>query len=1796
MQSLIKHTSLHSLVCLAFFSCWGLTLNSQSVVINEFMSKNQNVIADIDGAYSDWIELYNPSDETINLEGFALSDKEDEPQKWVFPSVEIQPNSFLLVFASGKDYQTDELHTNFSIKGSGESLFLSDDDGIFIDSVDEIALFDDQSFGRIEDGSVEWTIFAESTPNTNNANGVVFENNSNVFVNEIMSANYSTIEDFEGDYSDWVELYNGGTETINLSGYTLTDKQDTPNLWTFPNVSISPGGFLLVFVDGKDITTGSELHTNFSLDSGGEDVLFYDPSGGLVNFIPGKHLTLDQSYARLQDGSTEWDIFTSSTPNSSNIAGVNKYELDFSHAPGQYTTAFDLNIYFEADQNTEGVSIFYTTDGSDPTPQNFLFSSPIQIASREGQPNYYSTSAFQTVADIYQYDPVGEVFKVNTIRARAFKNSKPASKIYTKTYMVHPEFNRYQLPMLSIVTDPDNLFDGEKGIYVVGDNYAANPTSDHIMNCFQRGREWERTAHFEFFIDGDTITQNGGLRMHGGGSRRNPQKSLRLYARTEYDKDSRFDHQFFPDKEIDSFKRLVLRAQESSNVSYMTDELASNLCKNVNVGRMATRPIVVFIDGEFWGIYNIRERIDKHFLKDNFGADPDNLTILSNSPYTGGCCEEGNAQEYIAFLDTLKVSDMTTPEMYAYVNQKMDVEQYANYLVTEMWAANYDWPENNVRFWKENNDTARWRWILFDLDFGLRFFDRPSISNYVNMSTPNTNTIATELGNLLFQNQQFEDLFIELFDHHLKNHFTAEQVACETIKYRDLYAPHMQEYFNRFDASSSFNYWENRVEEIYNDFAAFRPCFIQEQILQTFGVTIEVDECEEFIPDETPCTFNDTGTFYNPLNGTYDIGGPSPQFLSIDIAIDTLNSLGASGAVTFNVHPGVYGQQGVPLEITSLGTCSQTIEFQSVSTEEEDVEILSPVYITNSEGISFNGLTFNSLVYVQSSRCIVLDKNIMKTEVQILDSQEVLIQNNTFEASANLLISTPKSTIVQYNNFIDSYLTYVSQVNTDGLPLSIDVNNNEFSSEQNASIYAAIDCYLNGQSVNNISIARNAISGGNYVGINVYSSLGIANIDGSLEISNNMVAAQHKGIQLSELSLSNINIESNNTNVKGSNTEGSIALSIYECSSGIFEIGNNNLINQESGVCMSLINTSSPHSDYNNYYTIGGTVIERNGFAYSDLTIWQEATYQDVHSVFSDPQYISNTDLHISNPFLFTAGNPAIANTLDIDSEVRSIPISLGADEVDALLDLGVTELENPVAPNTIGTHTLIVEVTNFGVYEVDSLTLGWSINDEFQNSYYLNYLDIQPNSSIDLDLAIYNFEEDSTYLLKFWTKNPNEEIDLNPANDTLIVFIIPGSTNNCLAQIDDVVIDQNVEICDDYPAAPLKVESFNSVNNPYFSNTFLLLQNNTIVAKNDIGSFDDVQFNENDEYCIVGLSYFSFQGLDLSSGTLDGISNLSGLNIEDGACIAISECLPLDITMLTIPEIVGLETSCISPTTFLAKILVENISNSPLLDGEAMDRVQNYTINGDTILLELPTDYESHQFHVFNNLEGLCDPSSVSINTPNCTAETDVGIWSIESPNEPIDGGEHIIEVGLKNYGKNQLENVDIHWSINDEEQTMFSYSPDDAILQDNTEMLEIGSFNFETAGFYSLKVWTDNPNNIADDFTENDSLSTTIEVMTTVGINEISEFGKVTGLTNIGLSPIPAQSFVQLQYTAIAQTHINCNIFNITGKQYKSMNFETTIGENNHRLDINDLPSGVYLLQMANATHQQVLKFVVE
>ncbi|NLM58904.1 MAG: dockerin [Clostridium sp.] len=903
----------------------------QTLFINEVMSSNESTIRDGDiddpkhgskgGAYSDWIEIYNAGTKDVDLTGYTIADSSAE---WTFPQGIVPAGGYLLIWASDKDKVAadGQLHTNFKLSASGEPLIFKAPDGTVIDSVDIISLADDQSYGRETDGSSKFVVFSKATPGSANIPEILPE--QTLFINEVMASNVSTIRDGDvddpefgskgGAYSDWIEIYNAGDKDVNLAGYTIAD---TSAEWVFPDVTVPARGYLLLWASDKNkVAADGQLHTNFKLSKSGEVLTLKNPDGTVIDIMILINLSDDEAYGRKTDGSSEMSLLKP-TPGSVNIfesSLIPVSEPVFSHAGGFYTNEFDLQISAQE----SNVKIYYTTDCSDPVPGEagtYEYNRNIRIKSRKGDPNVLSM--IQDISnDIWNRwkAPKGEVFKCTTIKAVAVREDGAQSKVVTHSYFVDPDiYNRYTLPVVSLVTEYENLFDKTTGLYV-------------NQNYENSGAEWERPVHVEVFdTDGSTwFSQSAGMRIHGGYTRKYPQKSFRLYADHGDGDTDKFKYEIFPGlrgtgtgKKIKNFERLILRnAGNDWTGALFRDEMMQSLVSHLKLDTQSFRPCIVFLNGEYWGIYHFRERFDDKYLKDHYDLDGDRVAILD--VFEKPSVQEGDPEDVLAYtedvINYLKSHSITDKSTYDYIKTKIDIDNYIDYNVAEIFFGNTDWPGNNVSIWRYKTESGeyepdapygqdgRWRWFLKDTDFGFGLYEKPVSHNTLAFAAGDTQEgyanepWAVFLFKTLLQNDEFRNEFINRFADQLNTSFVPSRVNEIIDGVVSTLEPEMQEHTDRWPfiklTRTSFmdKTWSEEVQTIKN-YANNRPTYVRQHIINKFrsnGVT---------------------GTSYVTLNTDTDMG---------HIKINSIDIQSGTPAVTNpDSWTGIYFR-GVPVTVKAI--------------------------------------------------------------------------------------------------------------------------------------------------------------------------------------------------------------------------------------------------------------------------------------------------------------------------------------------------------------------------------------------------------------------------------------------------------------------------------------------------------------------------------------------------------------------------------------------------------------------------------------------------------------------------------------------------------------------------------------------------------------------------------------------------------------------------------------------------------------------------------------------------------------
>ena len=499
-------------------------------------------------------------------------------------------------------------------------------------------------------------------------------------INELMQSNIDCVMDDINEFPDsWVELYNSGTTAVNLNSFSISDENDPKTAWTLPNKTINPGAYILVYCDKEE--TG--LHTPFRLESGKGGAVYLFSNGTLIDQVEGlkKQPAPNIAYGRKTDGSDSWGYMAEPTPGASNCGETCKDILGapvFSVNGKVMKDGQPFSLELSLPEGSEGAEIRYTTDGSEPTRTSNLYQKPISISN------------------------------TTVVKAKLFLDGKLSPRSTAQSYIFFPR--DITLPVISVSTDKKYFYDSKIGIYVDG-NYQSGKKNYEF--------DWRRPINIEFFFEPEQESQINQLcesRIMGGATRGNARKSLAIYANKRFG-EKRLKYEFFPDDRpgITDFKSIALRnAGNDFDYLFQRDAIIQlNTARHCDIDFQAYRPAIFYLNGEYMGMLNIRERSNEDNIYTNYDGLED-LDMFEN----WWELKEGTWDNYNAFKEFYGEHGHTLAEY----DKWMDTMEFLNLMLVNLYYNNRDFPGNNIVMWRPRAEEGRWRWIMKDTDFGLGLY------------------------------------------------------------------------------------------------------------------------------------------------------------------------------------------------------------------------------------------------------------------------------------------------------------------------------------------------------------------------------------------------------------------------------------------------------------------------------------------------------------------------------------------------------------------------------------------------------------------------------------------------------------------------------------------------------------------------------------------------------------------------------------------------------------------------------------------------------------------------------------------------------------------------------------------------------------------------------------------------------------------------------------------------------------------------------------------------------------------
>lgn len=609
-------------------------------------------------------------------------------------------------------------------------------------------------------------------------------------ISEIQASNVSSFMHSDGNYREWVELYNAGSSGIDLQGYYLSCDLQDHEQHRIGDVWIGAGDYIRIWINKDLYGPGKRLRLHME---GGELGLF-SPGGILLDALQFPQQYLETSYGKVPGQADSWAYYPQPTPREPNegfrmvipqFAG----EVEFSLEAGIYQGNQVLHMSTASGE----AEIRFTTDGSWPTEQASRYTAPLSIS--------------------------GNV----VVRAIAFRENMLPGPVATRSYLINEHSS---IPIVSLSTDKDHFYHYRNGFYTRGSNGIDGNCMEEPVNWNQ---DWERPANMEYFTpDGkQVLNQLTGLKVHGGCSRTKPNKSIAVIARKKYG-DNSLSHRFFHSKEVDEFKAIVLRNSGNDVHSSMMRDgfMQSLLIGQLDLDYQGYQPAHVFLNGSYFGIFNVREKINEHYPASNYGLDSEDIDMLEKEEYSlSGQSISGYGEHYQELLDFVEANDLSVEENYAHVCAQMDVEEYMNYFLVEIYFENEDWPKNNIKYWRHRVEGGKWRWILFDTDFGWGLL--PKSGNTLEHAL--SAGLSSALINGLLENEGFRNEFVQRMAAMINVVFEPERVALVFDSLLQQLEPEIDRHIARWERPSRVvfdhhtqvkipEYTENRPQTVRNQF------------------------------------------------------------------------------------------------------------------------------------------------------------------------------------------------------------------------------------------------------------------------------------------------------------------------------------------------------------------------------------------------------------------------------------------------------------------------------------------------------------------------------------------------------------------------------------------------------------------------------------------------------------------------------------------------------------------------------------------------------------------------------------------------------------------------------------------------------------------------------------------------------------------------------------------------------------------------------------------------------------------
>ena len=840
-------------IYLLYFS-FIINAASGQIVINEYVPSNVSEFANTNGAYNDWVEIYNMGASPVNLQGYGLSLDSLKPYKFTFPYYILQGNSYILVFLANENDTLLINHWETPIKSDPFTNWqyfagvsqpdtnwrnLSFNDSGWLTGIAGIG------YGDLDD----------RTPISQGIRSVMMRKSFTISdTSEILKAIFNM------DYDDGFVAYLNGHEiaraNLGVPGdrpayndFSLATHEAlmyqgfSPNSFTIDPVYlrsiINQGANVLAVEVHNESATSSDLSAipflsfgikgsntqfpnstlptwfnnpgssffsaNFKLSKLGSTIILTNPSGTLIDKQSYVDMQSNYSRGRIPDGANNWCLINAPTPAASN--NFSNCYIDFSNkpifslAPGFYLFAQLLSI----SNTTPGGTIYFTTNGDVPTTSSTVYTGPFYLWSSQ------------------------------TIRARVFAPGYLPCLPVTNTYVIN---DNVHLPVFSITTDSLNLWDNNTGIYVLGPN--ASPVYPYSGANFWQN--WEKPATIEYFDKqkNRVFSFDANIKIYGNYSRTKPQKSFEIKLDTKT-LSGNFKYPFYTDKTlIDNIDNIVLRNSGTDwNVVHFRDAFMERVLKPTHTGYLAAEPVVAYVNGTFWGVYCIDENHDHHWMNNNFGLARNEIDYLKEYASTIAT-QEGSDRTFWDMYNYAISQDPLTSQYYDHMDSILDVKNHVDYFSAEIFYNNGDWIgdwTNNIQMWRKNTSGSKWKYFVYDLDFGLGLLNTVNDDRLAIARDPSAFSYSANIFNALLYNPIYKRYFINRFADLMNTILKPSEMLPIMHQFQDSMAFDMNNHFAKWGGNAST--WQANIDSM-TSFIYARSGIVRNQIQSQFALNQQV--------------------------------------------------------------------------------------------------------------------------------------------------------------------------------------------------------------------------------------------------------------------------------------------------------------------------------------------------------------------------------------------------------------------------------------------------------------------------------------------------------------------------------------------------------------------------------------------------------------------------------------------------------------------------------------------------------------------------------------------------------------------------------------------------------------------------------------------------------------------------------------------------------------------------------------------------------------------------------------------